>query len=209
MTAIDLHLSSGQARKLLKGEGILLKHTQVAEGGAKFHLPPHIIKKLHSAKRRRKGLRLRLGEEDRDVNGGSIASFFKNKVLPVYHASVAPVVRQSLKDIANAAAGAVGSSVGGPTGAMLAAQAAPYINQGVDYAGNKTGGFGLLTRHVRRHRVGRGVRLVHPTVYRPTLPGLPDFSMPDFVHSGVSQRELAPRTGGRKAVVRGGSFLPN
>jgi hypothetical protein len=193
----------------MKGEGILLKPVQIGHSkGRRFYLPHHIVKKLHSAKRRSKGVRLALSEDDRDMNGGSIASFFRSKVLPVYQSKIAPVVRQSLKDVANAAAGALGESVGGPTGAMLAAQASPYINQGIDYVGNTTGGFGLRGRRraPATHRTAHGVS---HSYMAPVLGNLPDFSKPDFEFSGISAREIAPpRTVGRKRRVVGGSFLP-
>jgi hypothetical protein len=213
MTQVDLNLSSAQARKLWKGEGILLKHLQIGEGGKRFHLPEHIVKKLHSAKRRRKGMRIHLSDKDREVSGGSVQSFFRNKVLPVYQAKVAPVVRQGLKDVANAAAGALGEAVAGPGGAMLAQQATPYINQAVDYVGNTTGGFGIRRRvpASKRAPATNSHHLLHPEFHpamHPIMGGLPDFSRPDFVHSGMSAREKAPpKTVGRRRKVVGGSFL--
>ena len=210
------HLTTPQLRKLHKGETVQLKHEHIGEG-LKIHLAHGKIKKMLTAKRNKKGMRLKMTPEEVEMNGHGIfdfikkvahkvGSFVKNDVAPVAKSAykgyqkyvkpvVGPAIRKGLAKALPVAVAAAATMLGQPELAIPAAAFASKIATPlVDTVGNVSGAYGL--KHKKRFHLREDsatmVHSRHPAM-NPVLP-LPDFSKPDHKHSG-----------GR--LTRGGSFL--
>ncbi len=142
---VDLHLNPSQAYKLQQGIAVQLKHHQI--GVPDMHhvmVHPQKAKKMHSAHKRMKGVRIQLSEPEiaETIGGGGFGDFLnklknagqwlkKNIVdSSIYQSTVKPIARQFVD-----------------TGLQLATPhlgvAAPLARQAVDEIGRRTNAFGL------------------------------------------------------------------
>jgi len=154
---------------------------------------------------------MKLSHEEREMNGGSIASFFRTKVLPVYKRDVAPTVRSAVKDIAQAAVNSAANAALGPVAGPAVASLVP-VGQLVDQAeaslNKAVGGSGIKGRPRRRPGTTSHHLLsasTHPAM-ESHLP-LPDHSKPNHTHSG-GRLSVHHAVRGSRRTTRGGSFLP-
>lgn len=154
LVRVHLKLEPHQAQKLHKGHAVQLRHEQLGIEGA-HHLMLHMTKakKLHSAHRRKKGVRIQLSEPEisATMEGEGFGDFLnkiksgaqwlkKNIIDSGAYQSIAKPIARRIVDTGLAAA----TPFLGPVGSDLARQA-------VNVIGEKTNAYGLQKRkHMTR-----------------------------------------------------------
>lgn len=157
-----VHLSETNFRKMMKGEPTQFSHEQLTGGSIVLKLHPAKHRKIQTAIKRGKGLKIHLSPDEWEktcsINGEGITlksighaiktgwNFWKQHVVPI----VGQPIRTALTDVIKAGAPALATAVGFPEAAPAAAAlanqyAAPLVNT----IGNTTGAFGLneKTKH--------------------------------------------------------------
>jgi hypothetical protein len=130
-----LHLSSHQKHKLLKGDTIQLKPEHLHGGKHEIYLTPKQSRRVKTAMKNHKGLRIQFDSTQRHLHGGSFWSSLKD----VGRAIARPVLHTGVDLLA-------------ASNPELAPVILPAGHAGVDALGNQAG-FGL---YHRRRRVVRG-----------------------------------------------------
>jgi hypothetical protein len=145
LVRVRLHLTAPQAHKLHSGLPTTFKHHQLDEEGSHhLMLHKHKAKKVHHARKNKKGCRIQMSpyELEQTMHGEgfgdflnklkNIGSFIKNKIIDsdAYQSIAKPIVRQAV----NAGVQALAPRLGA---------AAPLFQQGVDAIGSRTGAYGI------------------------------------------------------------------
>ena len=151
---VPLTLTESQFKKMRAGHPIQLAHHQIGGGGLKHHLMlhPETAKKVAGAVRRGKGVRIHVSPHEFHASGEGIRDFFnkikesaqwlKNKVIdtPFYQQTVRPIARNLVNQgIEN----------------FLPVSARNVAHQAANFAGEKTGAFGLHSKRGRKQKGGK------------------------------------------------------
>jgi hypothetical protein len=133
---VPLTLHEKQFRRLKNGHAVQLKHHQIAHGNKHAH---HVVvhttkaKKIHSAARNQKGVRLDLTKHELEMSGQGLKEFWaglkkagswiKDNIIntPVYQQTLKPIVHGLVDQGINAVSTMAGSKAG-PTGQQLTSQ---------------------------------------------------------------------------------------
>jgi hypothetical protein len=192
LVPVSLHLSKAQVRKAAQGRPIQISAANLHKGTHTIHVHPENHKKIQKAKRS--------GLFDWLKNAWNTV---KNKVIdtPFYQQTVRPIAKQGVNQLIDN---------------FVPSAARDVAHKAADFAGDKTGAFGL--RHsVQRTPIPSGIshrvalsnnmsRMIgpeHPS-FNPGLPLRP-------IGGEVAQRRAssAPKKTVRRRRKAGGSFLPS
>lgn len=152
LVKVPLHITPAQFHKLRVGKQAQFKHHQLDDGLHFLMLHPHKAKKVHHAKRHRKGVRLHLSDEElqHTMHGGGFGDFInklknagqwiKSNIIDssFYQSAIKPVARQLVNTGLSMAAPRLGA-------------AAPLAQQAVDAIGSKTNAFGMRKHKKEAH----------------------------------------------------------
>ena len=145
LTPTTMHLSRNQLMKIARGQPVQVSHANLMKATHTLHLHPMNAHKVHTAKRKHKGVRIHLSHEE--VEGSGIGDWFRNAGnwikdhiinTPVYQSIVKPAARQ----LVNAGIAAE-SDLAGP-------EVAPLLNKAANAVGDATGAFGLRGHHKKK-----------------------------------------------------------
>ena len=208
LVPVSLHLSKAQVRKAAQGRPIQISAANLHKGTHTIHVHPENHKKIQKAKRANKGCRLHLSHHEMEGSGlfdclKNAWNTVKNEVIdtPFYQQTVRPIAKQGVNQLIDN---------------FVPSAARDVAHKAADFAGDKTGAFGL--RHsVQRTPIPSGVshrvalsnnmsRMIgpeHPS-FNPGLPLRP-------IGGEVAQRRAssAPKKTVRRRRKAGGSFLPS
>lgn len=181
---VPLTLTDSQFKKMKAGHPVQLAHHQIGGGGLKHHLMlhPETAKKVAGAVRRGKGVRIHVSPHEFQASGEGIMDFFnkikdaaqwvKNKVIDT------PFYQQNLKPLAK-------NLVNQGIDNFVPAAARQVAHQAADFAGEKTGAFGLKAPKKRGRKAICHTEYAldsnyspmmgpqHPAMW-PSIPNLPD-----------------------------------
>jgi len=145
MEEVEIDLSPAQIRKLKKGQTIQLKPAMIGKG-MKVPMKAHKAKRIHSAARRSKGVRLSMDEDEieagritwGDLKRGLKKAWrgYKKYVKPV----AAPIIKKGLQIGVEKGSQALAAYTGQPEIAILGKIAA---EKGVPALGRVTGAYGM------------------------------------------------------------------
>jgi hypothetical protein len=152
LVKVKLHISPAQFKKLTVRKQTQFKHHELDDGPHFLLLHPHKAKKVHHAKRHKKGVRLHLSDEElhHTIEGGGFGDFInklknagqwlKSNIIDssFYQSAIKPIARQLVNQGLSAAAPRLGA-------------AAPIAQQAVDAIGSKTNAFGMRKHHKGAH----------------------------------------------------------
>ena len=154
---VPLTLTESQFKKMRAGHPIQLAHHQIGGGMYRHHLMlhPETAKKVAGAIRKQKGCRIHVSPHEFEASGEGIMDFFnkvkdaanwvKNKVIDTdfYQKNLRPIAKNLVNQgIDN----------------FVPAAARNVAHQAADFAGEKTGAFGLHTAK-RRGRKPKGGKI--------------------------------------------------
>ena len=199
---VPVTLTKKQASRLMHGHTVQLKHEHISH--AKQH--PHVLvlhhenaKKVHKAAKNSKGVRLGLSSEEiHHCMGTGLFDWIKNAWNTVKNKVIdTPFYQQTIKPIAKQGVNALIDD-------FVPAPARDIAHKAADFAGDKTGAFGLRPhkRVALSNNMSRMIAPEHPS-FNPGLPLRP-------IGGAVTKQRAssAPKKTGRRRRSRvGGSFL--
>jgi hypothetical protein len=176
--SVDMKLTDAQLRKLVKGQGIIVKPAMFSKGHS-FRVSPAQHRRMMTAMRKGKGYTLKMSPEELEANevdmeGGRInwraigrtlrrgaqkaAKFYREEVRPEIGPGLKRVVKKAIETGIPALATAGLTAIGQPE---IAAAVAPRVSRfaekvaepGAEKLGKLTGAFGL-----RMKSTGRGLK---------------------------------------------------
>lgn len=153
LVRVSLDMKKSNFDKMRKGHEFQLKKDQLHGSKHELMVKHHNAKKLHTAKRRNKGVRIKLSEDEiiHNMKGEGLKEFLaglkkagqwvKSNIIdtPFYQANVKPVVRQ-----------VVDTGVNTFGNRFLPAPVTDIAKKGVDLIGQQTGAFGAKKGRKKR-----------------------------------------------------------
>ena len=193
---VKLHLSKHQVRKAVRGHPIQISAANLHKDTHTLHLHPENHKKVHKAKRAKKGTRLHLSQHELQASGlwdilKNAWNTVKNKVIdtPFYQQTINPIAKQGVNDLIDN---------------FVPAPARDIAHKAADFAGDKTEAFGFRPHKkvALSNNMSRMIAPEHP-LFNPGLPLRP-------IGGAVTKQRASSAT--KKTVRRrkrntGGSFL--
>lgn len=202
---VSLGLTKPQLRKLHKGQCCQLKPDQMRGGSITLMLSRGKVRKIRTAHKKSKGLRLKMTPDEIEQSGEGFKEIMKNVGEKIKKGikKAGPYIRKGLTEAVKVGLPALAVAVGQPELALPAKVLADTVaKKAVDKLGD-VAGFGMKRKRLKDD-YSNFQASDHPAM-SPHLP-LPDFSKPNpHLMSGSG---LIAKTGSQLTVSMGGRIHP-